>query len=352
MANHDQAQAVRGCVVSQRPPFVTGVRPGPVISVDERPLKLGILYNAHSGRHDKRWAQPDLGVDVPTVAAKSDAEIHAGLVMLAEQGVELLAVAGGDGTVQSVLTHVMLGGIFSHRPLLALVPTGSTNMTANDVGNVPVKHHGWQRLRAWAHRPADIAQRVVERDVLRIDPGGGAPSFCGMFFGAGAIYNAVEHTQRNLHRYGLRGDIGPGVAFGRFVKAVATRDRRLLSPVDVALCDDTSEPFDEASILLLASTLKTLVLGLCPFWGEEDAPLAWTAITESAQGFLRRIPSVCRGRRRRWMTPEHGYRSHNTQQLELCFDGGYIVDGEFFNARTADGPVVLSSAGKAAFVNL
>ena len=331
---------------------MTGVRPTPAVSTDQRPIKLGILYNAHSGRHNKRWAQPDLGADVPAVAAKSDEEIRAGLVVLAEQDVELLAVAGGDGTVQSVLSHVMLGGIFARRPLLALVPTGSTNMTANDVGNVSVKRDGWQRLQAWAHRPTDIDRRVVERDVLRIDPGGAAPAFCGMFFGAGAIYNAVEHTQRHLHHYGLRGDVGPGVAFGRFVKAVAIGDRRLLSPVDVALCDDMSEPFDEASILLLASTLKTLVLGLRPFWGEEDAPLAWTAITEGAQGFLRRIPSVCRGRRRRWMTPNHGYRSHNTRHLELRFDGGYIVDGEFFNARTADGPVVLSSAGKAAFVNL
>ena len=331
---------------------MTGVQPIAAVSADQRPLKLGIIYNAHSGRHNKRWAQPNLGADVPAVAAKSDDEIRAGLVALAEQNVELLAVAGGDGTVQSVLTHVMLGGIFARRPLLALVPTGSTNMTANDVGNVPVKRDGWQRLQAWAHRPADIERRVVERDVLRIDPGGDAPPFCGMFFGAGAIYNAVEHTQRNLHHYGLRGDVGPGVAFGRFVRAVATRDRRLLSPVDVALCDDTNEPVEQASILLLASTLKTLVLGLRPFWGDEDAPLAWTAINEGAQGFLRRIPAVARGRRRRWMTSGHGYHSHNAQHLELRFDGGYIVDGEFFNARAADGPVMLSSAGKAAFVNL
>ncbi|ERJ20579.1 diacylglycerol kinase catalytic subunit [Salinisphaera shabanensis T35B1] len=321
-------------------------------AVAQRSLKLGILYNAHSGRHRKRWAQPDLGDSVPAIRAKTAEEIRAGLTELAREGVELLAIAGGDGTVQSVLSHVMLGDLFERPPLLALVPTGSTNMTGNDVGTVRVKREGWQKLQAWADNPVDIEQRVVARDVLKIDPGGDAPAFCGMFFGAGAIYNAVEHTQRNLHQYGLRGDVGPGVAFTRFVKAVATGDRRYFSPVTVRLRDDLGNDLDEASILLFASTLDTLVLRLHPFWGEEPGPVAWTTVAESAEKFLRRMPAVCRGRRRRWMTPEKGYRSHNTQRLELLFDGGYIVDGEFFSARVADGPVVLSSAGKASFLNL
>jgi len=317
-----------------------------------RPLKLGILYNAHSGRHGKRWAQPDLGPDVPAIRARSDADIHAALRAMAAEGVNLIAVAGGDGTVQSVLSHVMLGGLFQTPPLLALVPTGSTNMTGNDVGTVKVKRDGWQRLQRWAADPSDLQRRVVSRPVLRIDPGGDRAPFCGMFFGAGAIYNAVEHTQRKLHHYGMRGEVGPGVAFTRFVKAVATGDRRYFSPVDVRLTDDRGQDLDGASILLLASTLETLVLRMHPFWGEEPGPVSWTTVAEGAEGFLRRMPAVCRGRYRRWMTPDKGYRSHNSDRLELRFDGGYIVDGEFFHASRADGPVTLSSAGNARFINL
>ncbi|MES1926124.1 acylglycerol kinase family protein [Salinisphaera sp. T31B1] len=321
-------------------------------SYDARPRRLGIIYNAHSGRHRKRWAQPDLGAGVPAIRAKSPAEIEAAVRQLADAGVDLLAVAGGDGTVQSVLGHIMLGDIFERPPLLALVPTGSTNMTGNDVGTVSVKRDGWQRLHAWASSPRDMDRHVIARDVLRIDPGGSAPPLCGMFFGAGAIYNAVEHTQKRLHQYGMRGDVGPGVAFTRFVKAVATGDRRYFVPVDVRLNDDRGHTIDQPSILLMASTLDTLVLRMHPFWGEENGPVAWTSVAEGAEGLLRRIPAVCRGRRRRWMTPDKGYRSHNSDRLALSFDGGYIVDGEFFTARSADGPVVLSSAGTARFVNL
>jgi len=319
---------------------------------ETRPLKLGILYNAHSGRHGKRWAQPDLGPDVPAIRARTAAEIETAVKTLAADGVELLAIAGGDGTVQSVLSHVMLGGLFERPPLLALVGTGSTNMTGNDVGTVKVKRDGWQRLQRWAAAPTDLDRRVVHRHVLKIEPGGDRPAFCGMFFGAGAIYYAVEHTQRKLHQYGMRGEVGPGVAFTRFVKAVATGDRRYFSPVDVRLVDSHGHSQDEPSILLLASTLNTLVLRLHPFWGDEAGPVAWTSVAEAADGFLRRMPAVCRGRRRRWMTADKGYRSHNSARVELAFDGGYIVDGEFFRASMEDGPVVLSSAGEAAFVNL
>lgn len=317
-----------------------------------RPLKLGILYNADSGRHNKRWAQPDLGPDVPAIRAKSDAEIRAALAVMAGEGVNLIAVAGGDGTVQSVLTHVMLGGLFATPPLLALVPTGSTNMTGNDVGTVKVKRDGWQRLQRWAADPSDLPRRIVSRPVLRIDPGGDRAPFCGMFFGAGAIYNAVEHTQHKLHHYGMRGEVGPGVAFTRFVKAVATGDRRYFSPVDVQLKDDRGHDLGGPSILLMASTLNTLVLRMHPFWGPEDGPVSWTTVAEGAEGFLRRMAAVCRGRYRKWMTPDKGYRSHNSDRVELLFDGGYIVDGEFFQATVADGPVVLSSAGNARFINL
>ena len=245
----------------------------------------------------------------------------------------------------------MVGQVFEKVPLLALIPTGSTNMTGGDAGVVDIRERGWQVLTEWAQSPSAFNQRVTYQPVLKIKPNDHDPAFCGMFLGAGAVYHAVQHTQRNLHSMGLRGDVGPGVALMRFAKAIASRDRRYFGPVNIRLRDAAGNHVEGENILLLASTLNKLLLNLSPFWGEEEAPVQWTTVAEGARGFLRRMPAVCRGQGR-GLHPKHGYHSHNSERVEVHFDGGYIVDGEFFEARSADGPVVISSAGEAAFLNL
>jgi hypothetical protein len=324
---------------------------GSPIAAAGQARRLGVIYNTHSGHHRKRWGNPGFP-GIPVHEANNPDEIGEALLRLAGEGVDLLAVAGGDGTVQSVLTHLLLGGRFERMPLLALVPTGSTNMTGGDVGLVKVRRNGWQRLLDWARQPGDWSQHVTYRPVLKIEPGGGRAPFCGMFFGAGAIYQAVEHTQRKFHSMGLRGDVGPGLAFLRFVKAIANQDRRRLSPVQARLIDGNGIALEQEYILLLASTLERLLLHMRPFWGTEDGPVHWTAVEFGARSLLWNLPAVCRGNRRNRLMPAQGYHSHSTQRLELHLDEGYIVDGEFFRASRDDGPVVLGTAGTAAFLHL
>jgi hypothetical protein len=324
----------------------------PTIDSASRPRRLGLIYNSASGRHARHWPRRVLPSRVPAIEVKTAAEIGAAVADLAAEGVDLLAVAGGDGTVAAVLTQVMLGGHFQAPPILALVPTGSTNMTANDVGTVDVRRRGWQPLYDWAQRPVAVDQRVSERPVLRIEPNQHEPPFCGLFFGAGAVHHAVTYTQRDLHRVGLRGEMGPGLAFLRFIAAVATGDRRHFAPTHIHARDSHGHELDTQTLILLASTLDRLVLRFHPFWGTEAGPIAWTAVDNAARGLFRRLPGLARGRAGSAMHPANGYRSHNTDRLEIAFDGGFIVDGEFFTARRDAGPVVLSSAGHARFLRL
>ncbi len=332
-------------------PPVTQRQPRIAVSPTSQTLKIGLVYNKHSGRHLKRWGTQKIPANIPAIQARTPAQVHAALAELAAQQVNLLVVAGGDGTVQSVLSEIMLDSQFKQLPLVALIPTGSTNMTGSDVGTVDLRNGGWQRLQDWAENPCNLAQRVVHRPVLKIEPGNGNPAFCGMFLGAGAVYHAVQHTQHNLHGMGLRGDLGPGLALMRFAKSVAGRDRRYFSPVDARLNDANGYSVEGEQILLLASTLSRLLLNFYPFWGVENAPVHWSTVADGARGFLRKIPAVCRGNGKS-LAPKHGYQSHNSERIELLFDGGYIVDGEFFEASRESGPVVLSSAGEAAFLNL
>lgn len=316
--------------------------------------RLGLIYNSQSGRHRRRWGRHPLPSDVPAIEANTPDEIEQAVIELAGQNIDVLAVAGGDGTVQCVLGHLLLETHFERPPIVALVPTGSTNMTAHDVGFVDVRRRGWQPLRAWAEQASnDPAALIVEREVLRIQASDSQAPFCGMFFGAGAIHHAVQYTQQHLHGMGLRGETGPSVAFARFLKSIVTGDRRQFSAIRLHLRDDQSHEIADQTLLLAASTLNRLVLRFHPFWGRESAPIAWTAISQHAPRFGLRWPLVARGWGRYLPNkPSSGYISHNSWALTLDFDDGFIVDGEFYRSRPEDGPVRLSIAGTIRFLSL
>lgn len=318
------------------------------------PRRLGIIYNSQSGRHRRRWGRHPVPTDVPAIEAKQPEEIARAVTELAALGVDTLAVAGGDGTVQCVLSHVLLDDLFDTLPVLALVPTGSTNMTARDVGFVDVRRRGWQPLLDWAASGGRQSRATIaDRAVLRIQASDSQPAVCGMFFGVGAVHHAVQYTQQNLHSKGLRGEAGPGLAFLRFLKSVALQDRRHFAPTRIRLADDAGRTVDDPTLLMVASTLDRLVLSFHPFWGREQAPIAWTTISQNASRFLLRLPFVARGWSRGFKATEGaGYVSHNSHELRLEFDDGFIVDGEFYRSRPDDGPVRLSVAGHVPFLSL
>lgn len=318
------------------------------------PRLPGIIYNTQSGRHQQRWGRHALPTQVPSVEANTPTEIRQAVFELAARGIDTLCIAGGDGTVQCALGNLLLDKPFDYLPTLALIPTGSTNMTARDVGFVNVRRHGWQPLLDWASAGGTAADATVShRAVLKIQPSDEQQPICGMFFGAGAVHHAVQYTQHHLHGMGLRGEVGPSVTFLRFLKSVVTGNRQQFSPVDITGHDDHNHHIDGPTLMLLASTLDRLVLNFRPFWGQEQAPMAWTAVSQNASRFLLRLPFLARGWSSAFRDAESaGYASHNSHELTLHFDGHFIVDGEFYQSRPEDGPIRLSIAGHVPFLSL
>jgi diacylglycerol kinase (ATP) len=56
-------------------------------------------------------------------------DVQVALAQFARQKVNLLAVNGGDGTVQAVLTAIFQHQPFEEPPLLAVLQSGTTSMT-------------------------------------------------------------------------------------------------------------------------------------------------------------------------------------------------------------------------------
>lgn len=315
--------------------------------------RLGIIYNTHSGRHRKRWGKHPLPAHIPAFEANQPEELRQAVAELARLDVDILCIAGGDGTIQCILTCLLLENHFQTLPTLALIPTGSTNMTAKDVGSLDIRRHGWQPLLNWAAGDPATRGRLTRRAILKVQPADTQTAICGMFFGTGAVHHAVQYTQKRLHGVGLRGEVGPTLTFLRFLKAIITGNHQQFAPIQMHIRDDKGQETQGPTLIFLASTLERLVLNFRPFWGRAKAPLAWTAISQHASRFLWRLPFIASGRASTLKSEQaEGYISHNSHSLALDFDGGFIVDGEFYHSQPEAGPVRLSIAGYISFLDI
>jgi hypothetical protein len=240
-----------------------------------------------------------------------------------EAGADALVILGGDGTVQAVLSALAGGGWC---PPLALVPCGTTNMTALDLGVKEGPVEVLQRLAAALRRNAPLELRT--RAALDLAAGDGTRR-CGMFFGAGLVAAGVRYFTRRLRRPGRTGEARSGIALLRYLGGLLVG--RAGPPTRVRIREEGSAILEGEFSVILASTLDRLLLGLRPYWGREEAPVHFTAVRAAPRQIWRRLPGVLCGRG----VPPHAagnYHSRNLHCLELWMDGEYVLDGEIYPA--------------------
>jgi diacylglycerol kinase family enzyme len=144
------------------------------------------------------------------------------LVQSCAPGVDLLIAVGGDGTVSDVVT----GTIDAHA-CIGIIPTGSTNMIAKDLG-IPAQLDRAVSVALGAGLPVEI-------DVARA----GGTTFLHM---AGAGYDAAimrDTSSRWKRRVGWLAYLPPAIRhlrYPRFSLALTVDERRQLVPARIVLC--------------------------------------------------------------------------------------------------------------------
>lgn len=318
------------------------------------PLRVGLLSNPQSGKNPRYFKKiKKLLIDYPQVShceTPTASAIGGALQHLAEKSTELLIVNGGDGTVQALLTTLLQQQHFQTLPLLAILPTGTTNMTAGDVGLRGNPYGALAKLLAWAENPQTPVP-LVQRPVLHVQTPPQTASLFGMFFGAGAIIRGIEFCHQQLYTRGLRQSWAPGLATVRVLAAMAQRDPAYTAPVSIGVRLDRqplAPPQD--FLLLLVSSLQRLFLGLRPYWGREPGALFYTAIRAKPKHPLRALPPLFWGLRNRLSTAENGYDSHNIDTVTLYTREPFTLDGELYTPDSANGCVTISQGPWVSFV--
>jgi hypothetical protein len=322
-----------------RAPRITGEEPR------REPLRVAMISNPTSGRNKRGLlsAIHTLLRDHPSVPHFEERTFEgiAGATVAALEGEpEIVVVNGGDGTVQTVLTSLLRSPI-DRLPLLAVLPGGTTNTTARNVG------YGTRPLAALgallgASEQGRVAGRVERRAILRADLEDG-PQYA-MMFGAGAVYHGIVFARGQLASHGMRGQLGAGIALATFLTRVFTgRAGTMFPPLDTDIHLDGVRLPQTTYFGLLVSTMDRQFLGMSPYWGTGPGPLRFSAMRVRPEHLARAIVPALRGRESRWLQPEYGYRSHNVDEVALTFRGGFTLDGELFEPAARERRLLLTA---------
>jgi len=303
-------------------------------------VRIGLLNNLRAGRSNPQVRKIlRLLKDYPEVAhieTTSVRSVPEALASLARQNVELLAVNGGDGTLQYTLTQMLTTDDFPSIPMVAPLRGGRTNMTAMDIGarRDPVK--GLQDLMEDV-RAGRIGDRLVDRPLLRVETLRDRQVHYGFFFGAGMIHRAIDLTHSIFPRGRSQGSFGAGiVTAGLIMKAIAKRRDGVLTPDKAQILLDGELVGAGEFTLIIASSLQRLFLKINPFWGVEEAPVRFTALASGCERTAAAAPGILRGKPRSFVGPAAGYTSRNVDVAELRLDAGFTVDGETIQPRSGE----------------
>ncbi len=311
-------------------------------------MRIGVLSNLRAGRvtNAAERVRAVLGNhrDILHLETRASDKVEDALGVFEQEGVELLVLNGGDGTLQRALTRIAGAKPRTWLPLVAPLRGGRTNTSALSLGVQRDPGRGLEALIE-AVRAGTLEERIDERPVLRIDLGHEGAHY-GTFFGAGILYNAIHLTHERFPDGRAQGFLGASLTTGALVgRAALGRYGGVLSPEHFEVALDGAPVGPNEFLVLMATTLDRLFMRMNPFWATEDAPLRFATVAARFGGW--RNLRVLRGRPPG--RPNPGYISHNVHTVTVGMDGGFTIDGELFDPRPGR-QVKLSAEDRVRFV--
>ncbi len=317
---------------------------------------VGLILNPTSGRCKMHLPEIREIIDNCTHIHGEIQEDESGVPIalegFARKSVDILAICGGDGTVSRVLSYLMNDRHFKKLPLIVILPGGTANMTAGDVGFKGTVVSTLSRLVQWIDKRTGQAT-LNRRSILRVEPAPGERAHYGMFFGAGAIVQGIEYTNENIHSRGLKNESSLGMGLIRSIYGIVTQDSRFVKPTQMHITNGNSEGKERDVGLLLMTTLDRLFLNLRPYWGSDDGRyIHQTIIRFPAKRFLRNLPGILRGKPGQKLLEDDDYQSDNVSETRLLFDGPFTLDGEIIHVERCHGAVNITDGGRLIFLQV
>ncbi|MEQ8309113.1 MAG: diacylglycerol kinase family protein [Sphingopyxis sp.] len=266
----------------------------------------------------------------------------------------VVAINGGDGTVQAALTELYSGGHFGGSPPpVAVLPNGKTNLIALDLGaeGDPIK--ALQRVLDLV-QAGELGDHVIERQLIALDSGGGARPVLGMFLGGAYLADVMLYCRNRIYPLGLPNGISHFLAaiLGLFAMVFGLGGGRLPpkpEPMTVSLVRQGE--FKGKFSLLIVTTLEKLLLSIRTSDRQGGGGHMKLLATDSSVGaLLRMLGATWRGT----LGQKQLEGVHFQQGDEIRIEGersNVILDGEIFEAKNG-APIILTSTQPVPFLRL
>jgi diacylglycerol kinase (ATP) len=151
---------------------------------------VGLISNPASGHNRDQFplicTLIDGHPDIHHRITQSAADIAPALRELADLEIKVLAINGGDGTVSAILGELLESNCFTQNPLIALLPGGTANMNAGDIGVRGSLKKAVTRFLYWCASDQSATGKISQRTLMRVVTSNTQPVRYGMFLGGGA----------------------------------------------------------------------------------------------------------------------------------------------------------------------
>jgi diacylglycerol kinase family enzyme len=266
---------------------------------------------------------------------------------------KVLAINGGDGTVQAVLTEIHNGGHFGDEPPpVAVLPSGKTNLIALDLGARSDPIETLERLIELAR--TDLKPYTVARELIALRHGDGHQTpVIGMFLGGAGLADTMLYCRDKIYPLGLPNSFAHVITAMAFLMKVFLGMKAGFLPPDPkplqVSVHENGGTFTGRFSLLAVTTLEKLLIAN-PFDEHRTGSLKLLAIEQRPSSMIGAIWAHLGGKLGR--SNVSGVHFEEAQGITIESDSSNIIlDGETFYAERGR-PIHLRPAQPLSFVKL
>ena len=295
--------------------------------------KAGILINPNSGRGNglglalaERFGH---NKNVILSVLQDFSDLLPNLYEMAKHDVTDLFISSGDGTVHAVQTMLAEKAIFKTLPRLCLLPHGTTNLTAADIGFRQTKITAQvDFINALAFSDLRI------RPTIRVLNAKDGIIRHGMSLGSGAAAAATRYAQIAFNDRGVKGNfanfaiIAGGIAKTMLLPTNNNDPTRFDNPHEIAVHHNGITICQGPQLMTISTTLEKLFFNTKPFWGGKTGAIRTSIFPYPVPNLLRWLKPMLYGDERRKVPS--GAISFSADQFEIAAAEPFVIDGEFF----------------------
>ncbi len=280
-------------------------------------------------------------------------QIGAALASIALVRPRVIAINGGDGTVQAVLTELHNGGHFppGQVPPVAVLPNGKTNLIALDLGATGDPMSALENVVALA-QGGQLSRHIVERELISLSNDSVLQPVLGMFLGGAGLADTILYCRNSLYPLGIPNGLAHFFAGIATFLSMIPLIRRVLplrsNPVTVTV--RRHDAIYGRFAVLIVTTLEKLLFNARPGDGQSAGRMKLLAVDHD-------LPSLF-GMLRVALFGGLGERDvqglHFEQGDSISIEGdrsSVILDGEIFETSRGH-PITLTSTAPVPFLKL